>query len=165
LRSSVSRQGLVALHSTREGIPLNILAFFQGLEPDQRDRIAALGTPVQWGAGATIFKEGDRDSTLYVVEEGRVAIEVSIPGRGRVILLTVGPGEVFGWSSLFHPRPKTAGARTTEPTTALALDAPKLRALCDADCKLGYVISRRMLEIVSERLKATRMQLMDIYST
>jgi CRP/FNR family transcriptional regulator, cyclic AMP receptor protein len=139
------------------------LAFLQGLGPEQRERIAALGTPVQWAAGVTVFREGDRDSVVYVVEEGRVAIEVTIPGRGRVILLMVGPGEAFGWSSLFHPRPKTAAARTIEPTRALALDAPKLRALCDADAGLGYAIAQRMLEVVSDRLKATRMQLMDIY--
>ena len=61
---------------------------------------------------------------------GRVAIEIAVPGRGRVIILTVGPGEVFGWSSLFHQRPKTASARTIEPTRALALDAgPAARAV------------------------------------
>ena len=119
---------------------------------------------MQWDAGETVFREGDRDSFLYVVEEGRVAIEIAVPGRGRVTILTVGPGEVFGWSSLFHQRPKTASARTIEPTRALALDAGRLRELCDADPRLGYLLTRRILEVVSERLKATRMQLLDIYS-
>ena len=119
--------------------------------------------PVQWDAGTTVFREGDRDSFLYVVEEGRVAIEIAVPGRGRVIILTVGPGEVFGWSSIFQQRPKTASARTIEPTRALALDAGRLRELCDADPRLGYLLTRRILEVVSERLKATRMQLLDIY--
>ena len=76
----------------------------------------------------------------------------------------MGPGEVFGWSSLFQQRPKTAAARTIEPTRALALDAGRLRELCDADPRLGYLLTRRILEVVSERLKATRMQLLDIYS-
>ena len=95
------------------------LAFTQGLDADQLDQIAEIATPVQWDAGTTVFREGDRDSLLYVVEEGRVAIEIAVPGRGRVIILTVGPGEVFGWSSIFHQRPKTASARTIEPTKAL----------------------------------------------
>ena len=95
----------------------------QGLNQDQLDRIAQIATPVRWGAGETMFREGDRDSVLYVVEEGRVAIEVTMPGRGRVILLTVVRARLFGWSSLFHQRPKTAAARTIEPTRALALDA------------------------------------------
>jgi hypothetical protein len=30
---------------------------------------------------------------LYVVQAERVAIEVTVPARGRVTILTVGPGE------------------------------------------------------------------------
>ena len=140
------------------------LSFTQGLDPAQLDRIAEVAAPAEWAAGAVVFREGDLDRVLYVVERGRVAIEVTIPGRGRVTILTVGPGEVFGWSSVFHARPKTASARATEPTRAVALDAARLGTLCDADPVLGYLLTRRILEVVSERLKATRMQLMDIYS-
>jgi len=140
------------------------LAITQGLDAGQRDQIARIAAPVQWDAGASVFREGDRDSLLYLVEEGRVAIEITVPGRGRVVILTVGPGEVFGWSSLFHERPKNASARTIEPVRALALDTGRLRELCDADPRLGYLLTRRILEVVSERLTATRMQLLDIYS-
>lgn len=142
---------------------LDRLAFTQGLDPEQKDRIAELASPVAWDAGATVFREGGRDSVLYIVEVGRVAIEIAVPGRGRMTILTVGPGEVFGWSSLFFQREKTASARTVEPTGALALDAVRLRALCDVDTRLGYLLTRRILDVVSERLKATRMQLLDIY--
>ncbi len=147
-----------------ERSPLDDMAFTRGLDRAQLDLVAGLATPVHWAEGATVFREGDLDRILYVVEEGRVAIEVAIPGRGRATILTVGPGEVFGWSSLFHERPKTAAARTTEPTRALALDAAGLGVLCDADPRLGYLLTRRILEVVSERLKATRMQLLDMYS-
>jgi len=140
------------------------LAFTQGLDSGQLDQIAQIAAPIQWNAGTTVYREGDRDSLLYVVEEGRVAIEIAVPGRGRVIILTVGPGEVFGWSSIFHQRPKAASARTIEPVRALALDASRFRELCEADPRLGYLLTRRILEVVSERLTATRMQLLDIYS-
>ena len=140
------------------------LAFTQGLDPGQLDEMAQIAASLEWDAGTTVFREGDRDSLLYVVEQGRVAIEIAVPGRGRVVILTVGPGEVFGWSSIFQQRPKTASARTIEPARVLALDASRLRELCDADPRLGYLLTRRILEVVSERLKATRMQLLDIYS-
>jgi CRP-like cAMP-binding protein len=143
---------------------LKDLAFTKGLDDSQVDRIAQIATPVEWSAGSMVFREGDRDSLLYVVREGCVAIEITVPGRGRMNILTVGPGEVFGWSSVFHHGPKTASARAIEPVKALALDASRLRELCDADPRLGYVLTRRMLEVVSERLKGTRMQLLDIYS-
>ncbi len=143
--------------------PLKDLPFTRGLAPEQLELVADLATRAEWAAGETVFREGDRDPVLYVVETGRIAIEVSVPGRGRVTILTLGPGEVFGWSSLFHDRPKTAAARAIEPTRAIALDAARLGALCDADPRLGYVLTRRILEVVAERLKATRIQLLDVY--
>ena len=96
------------------------LEFTQGLDPGQLNQIARITSSLNWDAGTTVFREGDRDSFLYVVEEGRVAIEIAVPGRGRVVILTVGPGEVFGWSSIFAGRHKTASARTIEPAKALA---------------------------------------------
>ena len=142
---------------------LDQLTFTQGLESDQQDRIVEIARMREWNAGVTVFREGDFDSSLYVVETGRVAIDIAVPGRGRMTILTVGPGEVFGWSSLFLQRPKTASARTVEPTRALLLAADPLRELCDTDPRLGYLLTRRILDVVSERLKATRMQLLDIY--
>ena len=58
-----------------------------------------------------VYREGDPGSPVYLVEEGLVAVELVVPGRGAVTILTVGPGEIFGWSSLFYQRPKTSAAR------------------------------------------------------
>jgi CRP/FNR family transcriptional regulator, cyclic AMP receptor protein len=142
---------------------LERLAFTGGLDPSQLDRLAEIAAPVSWDAGTTVFREGDRGTHLFLVEEGHVAIEIPVPGRGRTTILTVGPGEVFGWSSLFGDRPKTAAARAVEATSALALDAVRLSAMCEADPGLGYALTRRILAVVSERLKATRMQLLDVF--
>jgi CRP-like cAMP-binding protein len=142
---------------------LSVIDFAAGLGPAQLEKLSEIATPVQWEADVAIYHEGDPGSPLYAVEEGRVAIEVTMPGRGAVTLTTVGPGEVFGWSSLFYQRPKAAAARAVEPTRALALDATRLRALCDADPSLGYALTRRVLDVVSERLKATRIQLLDLF--
>jgi CRP-like cAMP-binding protein len=142
---------------------LDRLAFTSGLTPAQLDKLAEIATPVRWDADTIIFQEGGLDAQLYAVETGRVAIEVTLPGRGTVTLMTAGPGEVFGWSSLFYRRPKTAAARAVEPTDALALDAARLRALCDADPSLGYTLTQRILNVVSDRLKATRIQLLDLF--
>src|SRR5262249_42592616 len=125
--------------------------------------LAQIATPVQWPAGAMIYREGDPGSPLYLLEEGRVSIELAVPGRGPVLMLTVGPGDVFGWSSLFHDRPKGARARASVPSRGWALDSARLRALCDADPVLGYALTRRLLQVVSERLRASRIQLIDVY--
>jgi CRP-like cAMP-binding protein len=141
------------------------LPFAEALDESQRARLAAIADARRWDAGERIFREGDTDSPLYLIEEGRVAIELTVPERGGVTILTVGPGEVFGWSSLFQKRPKSAAARAVVPTSTTALDSSRLRELCDADPVLGYAMTRWILEVVSERLKTTRLQLLDVFKS
>jgi CRP-like cAMP-binding protein len=145
--------------------PWQRFALTEGLDLSALERLAALATPAAWDAGAVVYREGDAGSPLYLVEEGRVAIEIAVPGRGQMIVLTVGPGELFGWSSLFSDRPKGSAARTAIASRGWALDTGRLRALCDDDPVLGYALTRRILHAVSERLKQTRIQLIDLYRT
>lgn len=148
---------------TAAPVRLDHLAFTQGLAPADLDRLAELATSARWEAGEVIFREAQHDPRLYIVDEGRVALELAQRGRPPATFLTIGPGEVLGWSSLFQERPKTATARALQPTRAVALDAARLSALCDADPRLGYLITRRILSTVSERLQAARLQLLDVF--
>ena len=139
------------------------LAFTAGFERSQLERLAEIASPVRWSAGEIIYREGDPGSPVYLVEEGLVALELVVPGREPVTIQTIGSGEIFGWSSLFYQRPKTSAARALTPSRAQALDAARLRALCDGDPVFGYALTRRVLQVVSERLKATRIQLLDVF--
>ncbi len=142
---------------------LRNLAFTRNLEPADLDRLTKIARIVDWQAGQVIFREGDRDNFLYLVVEGHVALEISVPPRDRIRILTVGPGEVFGWSSVYYQKPKTAGATAMEPTRAVALDGAGLRELSEADSRFGYWLARYLLGVVSERLRATRLQLLDVF--
>lgn len=142
---------------------LRSLAFVRNLEPDGLDRLAAIAKPIEWQEAEIIFREGDCDGFLYLVTEGRVALEIDVPPRGRTRILTIGPGEVFGWSSVFYQQPKTAGAIASEFSRALALDASALRQLSEEDLRFANWLTRRLLEVVSARLKATRTQLLDVF--
>jgi CRP-like cAMP-binding protein len=118
---------------------------------------------VEWQQGETIFREEDAREFLYLVIEGRVALEVDVPPRGRMRILTLEPGDAFGWSSIFYQKPKTAGATASQPTRALALDASRLRELSETDTRFGYWLACRLLEVVTARLKVTRIQLLDVF--
>jgi CRP/FNR family transcriptional regulator, cyclic AMP receptor protein len=137
----------------------------RGLEPADLDRLAEVAKPVEWQAGQPVFREGDRDDFLYLMTEGRVALEINVPSRGRVRILTIGSGDVLGWSSVYYQRPKAAKAIATELSRALALDAGRLRELSENDCGFGYRLTLLLLQVVSDRLKATRLQLLDVFKT
>jgi len=144
---------------------LRNLAFTAGIFGESLDQLAALAWSVEWEPDEIIFREGEVGRYLYIIEEGRVALEVrKPPSQESITILTVGRGQIFGWSSVFYDRPKSATARALVPTRALALDARGLSQLFDKNPELGYILTRRLLQVVSERLKATRLQLLDVFA-
>jgi CRP-like cAMP-binding protein len=78
-------------------------------------------------------------------------------------VLTIGPGELLGWSALLEQTRMTATARTLEITRVVEIDAAPLLMVCESDLEFGYEIMRRTMLALAKRLSATRMQLLDVY--
>lgn len=139
--------------------------WFQSLEPAHFEKLLAIAGIATWEDGQTLFAEGESDDHLYLVLKGRVALDKSIPGRGRVTILTLGPSEIFGWSAVVPVvGTRTATARAVGPTQAVIFDSAALRQACDDDHDLGYLVYRRLTNIIAGRLSATRLQLLDMYA-
>lgn len=140
-------------------------AFFAGLDPASVETLAGCGHNVHFPAGARILREGDPADEFYVLRRGRVAVQIAVPGRGPLVVETLGPGELLGVSWLFPPHRWAFDAEALEPTGAVALDAACLRGKCDADPALGYELFKRFARLMRDRLQATRLQLVDMYGT
>ncbi|MBI2945462.1 MAG: cyclic nucleotide-binding domain-containing protein [Candidatus Wallbacteria bacterium] len=139
------------------------LSFFKGISKAQLGRLAAVSSSVCFPAGRIVFQEGEDARDVYFVLEGRVAIEIAVPGRGVQTTMTVGKGEVFGWSAFVPPHEETAAARALEPVTALVLGGLRLRQVCETDLELGYRIASGFNQALASRLAAMRLQLLDLY--
>lgn len=144
---------------------MQTIPWFQELRADHFDRLVSISCIMEFSPGEVLFKEGDKEDYLYVVLEGRIGVEIFIPGRGRTRIFTAEPMDVLGWSSVTPVlRQRTASARTVLPSRLIAFDAQNLRQVCDEDPTLGYVVMRRMVNVVASRLMITRLQLMDMFA-
>lgn len=139
------------------------LPFLAGLPAGQQAAIAAGAAPASFAAGSYLFRADDAADRLYLIDAGRVALEVTAPGRGRVAFQTLGPGEPVGLSWLAPPHRWQFDARAVEPVTATAIDATRLRALAAADPDLERALLARFLPVLLGRLQAARRQLLDVY--
>jgi CRP-like cAMP-binding protein len=131
------------------------------------DDLQALAAGAYWErrtAGSVLFREGDRSDSFYVVHRGHVALEMSLPARGRIRILTLGPGDIVAWSALLDEGLMTATAVATEETELIRLSGSALNALCEVDSRLGCVLLRRVAEALADRLVATRLQLLDLFA-
>lgn len=133
------------------------------LAPDELARLSAAARIVRFGARQRVFSEGQHAEGCWLVHDGRVALDVFIPGQGLVVVQTLGPGDVLGWSWLVPPYRWHFGATATEPTTATELNTKELRALADADPEFGYALCLTLFTIMQQRLQATRARLLDLY--
>ena len=136
---------------------------FKGMEPRYLDLIAGCASNVRFEEGSTIFRIGDRADRFYSIRRGKVAVEVHTPQRGPVTIQTLGEGDILSWSWLFPPYECQFDARCLEMTRALAFDAACLRGKIEEDHSLGYQLMKRFSHIMVQRLRATRLQLLDVY--
>jgi CRP-like cAMP-binding protein len=108
--------------------------------------------------------EGASADTFYLLRRGRVSLEVHAPGRGAVVIETVEPGAVVGWSWLVAPYRWTIDARARSRVGAVAIDGACLRSKVDADPALGYALLSRIATELLARLQATRVRSLDLYA-
>lgn len=136
---------------------------FHDLRAPHLDQLARTGHEISVPARHRLFDEGGNADRFWLIESGRVALDLHVPGRGPVLIETLGRDAVVGWSWLFAPRRWRFGARALEPVRALEFDAGLVRNLCMAEPELGHELTRRFAEVMLDRLQATRLRLMDLY--
>jgi CRP-like cAMP-binding protein len=137
--------------------------FFHGLDDAFLKLAVGCARNLRFEGDRFICHEGEPADQFYLIREGRVALQISTPGRGAATFLTLGPGDVFGVNWLVPPYRWSYDARALETMRAIAMDGACLRAKCEADHHLGYEIMKRLTPILVERLHATRLQFLDLY--
>jgi CRP/FNR family transcriptional regulator, cyclic AMP receptor protein len=136
---------------------------FAGLTPEHLALIAGCAANKRFAAGEYLFHEGAPAERFFLIRRGSVALEVDAPGRGALVIETLHQGDVAGWSWLFEPYRWELDARASEPTGVVSFDGLCLRGKCEIDHELGYQLMRRFAASLTERLQATRLQLLDVY--
>lgn len=138
-------------------------SFAAGLEPAHVERLAAMGKLVRFEPEQIIFREGEQTDKFYLIVSGPVALEINMP-RSTLRLQRLGPGDGLGWSAALVGRGKHFQARALKHVDALAFEGTQVLEACRHDAEFGFAFMVRLLDVVSKRLQATRVQLVDMHS-
>jgi CRP-like cAMP-binding protein len=167
-------------------IDKNLLAgfkFFSEVAAEKLEQIARTGEILAFKADEVIFRYEEPASYLYGVLEGEVGLNVVFKDKvlqteieyeeaiqaqmieedKSIMVDAVKPGQVFGWASLVGPGRRTVTAHCLEATRVIALPAAELRAMLEADRAVGYVIMKKMSDIISKRLKKRTEKLIEAW--
>lgn len=137
--------------------------FLAGLDPEAVAFIAGCGQNVHFAEGEYVFHEGGSADRFYILRDGRVALETFAPGRGPLVIDTVGPDQLLGASWLVPPYRWMFDGRVVEPVRAVALDGACIRAKCEDDPTLGFELMKRVAVVLESRLQSARVRLLDLY--
>jgi CRP-like cAMP-binding protein len=137
---------------------------FQGLNDAQIEKLVAIAKEESYPTGALLYKEGDPSTHLFLVQQGKVFLEMKCdmgPTRPpmQVIIDVVTRREAFGWSAFVEPNLHTLSALVAEPTKMILFDGGKLKALMDEECDMGFGIMKGLTRLLASRLNHTRVLL------
>lgn len=135
---------------------------FHKFSATERTRLADCAHEEIYAAGTTIFNEDDPANTVFLLLEGDVDVQNTLPTRRPVVLETLGPGDMLGWAWLVPPFRRMSDALARTDVRAVALDAPRVRALCNAHPGMGYRLYQTWLPHLVERFRAQRIQMLEI---
>jgi CRP-like cAMP-binding protein len=144
---------------------LQAIPWFQNLSDEHFSKLASISQITLLSKDEVLFKQGDTEKFLYIVIEGRVGIEIYSPVQGYIRIYTAEPMDVVGWSSATPVvRQRTATAKAVLDSRLIAIDAPRLNQLCEEDHHLGYIVMRRLANVVAARLMICRLQILDLFA-
>lgn len=137
--------------------------FLAGMNRKQLALLSDCAMIVTFRKGQEIFREGDLANRFYLIETGSVILE-SVGERGnRVVVDSIGAGDLLGWSWMFPPYLWHFTARAVESTTALFFYGTILREYCEKDPSLGYELLKRMTVVMNRRMQAARTKMLAVY--
>lgn len=141
---------------------LQTIPWFLELTESQIEKLAKIASVHHLLEGEILFREGDAEGNMYILLDGEIALDIQIPGQEKLRIFTAEPLDIVGWSSLTPMvRQRTATALALADCNYLELDSESLAELCEEDQPLGFIVMKRIANVVASRLLTTRIQLME----
>ncbi|MDX1387379.1 MAG: cyclic nucleotide-binding domain-containing protein, partial [bacterium] len=112
-----------------------------------------------------LFQEGGAADHFYLLEKGSVKLvfagipQGSTPAPSVELRTITEPGRAIGWSALVRPHRYHAGAVAQEDTRVLKFEREDLIRLCSDDPEFGIKMMQRILWVLGNRLRSSRIRL------
>ena len=146
--------------------PLLRSELFETLTEEEISKLTPLSSEFAVIEDSFLFIEGHNASQLYIVTEGRIALQkaVRVPhGKNsrRTTITVCQPGEIVGWSALVEPYKYTLSTVAWETSRLIKVDSKMLRRALDMYPVMGYKVMMSLSRVMSRRLRQTTESLID----
>jgi CRP-like cAMP-binding protein len=143
---------------------LRKIHFFYGLEDGELSKLGSLCQNRSFAVGEVCQCEGQNSNWIHFIVSGRVGAVLHIPSysysSSEIMIDTLGPGELFGWSALIKGTPWST-LKVIDQTEVFYLDANDMLSLCESNYHLGYILMKNLAALISSRLRRNRMSMLN----
>ncbi|MGZ8652770.1 MAG: SLC26A/SulP transporter family protein [Actinomycetota bacterium] len=105
--------------------------------------------------GTVLIRQDEPPDDVFVLESGRLQVEMVTPEGTRVRLRTVLPGVVVGEIAMYTGVPRTADVVAETPSVVLRLSRASIEQMEVAEPELAAALHRWLAKTLSERLSDT----------
>jgi CRP/FNR family cyclic AMP-dependent transcriptional regulator len=111
--------------------------------------------------GEVLFKEGEHGEVMFIIIQGEVEIRKRTSAKSARTLITFHEGDIFGEMALIEKKPRSATAIAVSPCRTLVVN----EALLDSMIEHNPDFARKMIRILSERIRKANLMIQNISST
>lgn len=135
-------------------------SFLHGLDAEARELLLAAATPVSFVTGATLVRHGELARGAYVIREGAVEAQVTLPGGEKLVVARLGPGGAFGEMALIEMGTCTATIRATSAVDGWFVSNEDFRALVAQRIASAARLQHAVTMLLAGKLAALNAQLL-----
>jgi CRP-like cAMP-binding protein len=136
---------------------------FRGVARTDLESVARVLHARRFRAGETIFHEGDPGDAMHVIASGRAKISIESQDGEEAILVTLGPGEVFGELVLLDGAARSATAVAIDPTVTYTLAQPAFGPLiAENEAFRSAILHNLALELRRLTAHASELHFLDL---
>jgi len=140
---------------------LKNIKIFKNLTDAELKKLDAITTEKVLKKDEVLFREGDKDLSLYVLIEGKIKIINEITPTESKTLAVLAPTSLFGELSVIDGGERSASAVAGEACMLFVIDGVKFRALLDSDANIAAKVLKELVVEISARLRTTNEKLQD----
>ena len=123
------------------------MPFFEGVDPDEVERISSMFKYRRFSAGETITKEGAGGAAFYVIDSGEAVVT-----SGGEELTRLGHGDHFGEVALIDNGARSATVTAATEVECFGLTFWEFRPLVQQNATIAW----NLLQTLAARLRTAR---------
>lgn len=137
---------------------LSAVDVFSPLSAEELRQLATGTVGHVFAPGETLIRAGDEGSSMFVVHNGRVAVQVADKGGPRTVAVLT-EGNFFGEMALFTGEPRTANVVALEETEVLEIGHAAMKHIFETNPSLAesisWTIAERQADLAAGSLQAS----------